>query len=107
VCSILIDFLQEIYSLKKFSPLYNTVFGDRHDLEVITHPVAQLLPDVVDRCMHSGSLLIAFVKRGIADVMFTAKLGNGRVGLGLLENHNDVVVGKARYLHAEFSKFHF
>jgi hypothetical protein len=67
--------------------------------------VFQLFHAGHQRGVHAAELGKPFVERGIADAMFTTQLRDGRASLGLLEDRNDLAVGKAGCLHAELSKF--
>jgi hypothetical protein len=53
--------------------------------------------------VHATVLGAPLVERGIADAMLAAQLGNRTAGFGLLEDGDDLAVGKAGRLHLELS----
>lgn len=62
--------------------------------------------------VHAAELGAPLVERGVADAVFAAQLRDRAAGFGLLENGDDLAVGKAGCLHVEFSsvlsrKFYF
>lgn len=56
------------------------------------------------RGIHTAELGAPLIERGAADAMLAAQLRNWRSALGLLEDGNDLAIGKTGRLHAEFPK---
>nr|WP_088155216.1 hypothetical protein [Achromobacter xylosoxidans] len=48
--------------------------------------------------LHAGELALLEVRRGVADAMFTAKLGDRQAGLTCLQHSNDLAIGKFAFL---------
>jgi len=57
----------------------------------------------INDCIHAAELGAPFVERGAADAVLTAQLRYGAAGFGLLEDGDDLAVGKAGRLHVELS----
>ena len=66
--------------------------------------VLQLLHAGHQRGVHAAELGAPFVERGVADAVLAAQFRDWRAALGLLEEGDDLAIGKTGRLHAEFSK---
>lgn len=66
--------------------------------------VLQLLQSPHQRRVHAAELEVPLLERGVADAALPAQCGNRGATLGLLEDGDDLAVGKAGSLHAELSK---
>lgn len=67
----------------------------------------QLLHTGHERGIHAVELGAPLVERGVADAMFSAQLRGRRTAFGLLEDGDDLAIGKTGRLHAEPSKSEF
>lgn len=54
--------------------------------------------------VHAAELGAPPVKRGVANAMLAVQLRDGRAPFGLLEDGDDVAIGKTGRFHAELSK---
>lgn len=66
--------------------------------------VLQFLHAGHQRGIHAAELGAPFVERGVADAVLAAQLWDWRAALGLLEDGDDLAIGKTGRLHAELSK---
>ena len=66
--------------------------------------VLQLLHAGHQRGVHAAELGAPYVERGVADAVLAAQLSDWGAALGLLENGDDLAIGKTGCLHAELLK---
>ncbi len=66
--------------------------------------VLQFLHAGHQRGIHAAELGAPFVERGVADAVLAAQLWDWRAALGLLEDGDDLAIGKTGRFHAELSK---
>jgi hypothetical protein len=63
--------------------------------------IFQLLHAGHQRGIHAAELGAPLVELGVADAVLAAQLRNRRAALGLLEDGDDLAIGKTGRLHAE------
>ena len=75
------------------------------DIHLLEAPVflLQLLHACHQRGVHAAELGAPLVERGVADAVLAAQLRYRAAGFGLLEDGDDLAVGKAGRLHVELS----
>jgi len=75
------------------------------DVHLLEAPVFlfQFLHACHQRGVHAAELGAPLVERGVVDAVLPAQLWYWAAGLGLLENGDDLAVGKAGRLHVELS----